>query len=282
MKRLSIILSAFFLTAGIYAQNIDMESKRGVPILPEQGEIGLGIDANPILQYVGNMFNGNLANNFANFGFMNGLQTGQTIYLKYYLEDNVAIRGGIRIGHTNNINREFVMKDQEVPNPLVRVTDTRTFKATNINVGGDYLMYRGKGRVQGYYGGGLMFMYWENRELYDYGNAITSVYTSPNTTNFGTNLPAGNSGERVLERYDKNRLGVGARAIIGVEYFFAPKISLGGELGLGLWYRDNSGYVTVERWTGTEYERETTKVAVDTNWGMDTFTTGNIFLMFHF
>jgi hypothetical protein len=280
MKRLAIIMSALFLTAGVFAQ-ADMESKRGVPILPEQGDIGLGIDANPILNHIGNMFNGNVNNNNAAFNFMGGMQAGNTVYLKYYLEDKVAVRAGVRFGHTNGIDREFVMKDDDVPNPLIQVTDTRTFTTNFINVGGDYLMYRGKGRVQGYYGGGLMFMYWATNEKYDYGNPITSTFTSPETHNFGANIPNG-SGERMLERYTKNRLGVGARAVIGVEYFFAPKISLGGEMGLGLWYRDNSGYTTWERWTGTEYETETVKNAIDTNWGMDMFTTGNIFIMFHF
>lgn len=281
MKRLIIFMCAGFLALGVFAQEVDMESKRGVPILPEAGEIGLGIDANPFFNFLGNMFNGNLNNNFAAFNFVNGMQTGQTVYVKYYLQDNAALRAGVRLGHTNNINREFVVKDQDVPDPDILVTDVRTQTNTNINVGADYLMYRGKGRVQGYVGGGAMFMYWANRDSYDYGNPITSTFTSPTTTNFGGNIPMG-SGERLLENYNQNRLGGGLRAIIGVEYFFAPKISIGGELGLGVWYRDITGYETVERWTGTEYEKVTTDNARDTNWGLDTFTTGSIFLMFHF
>ena len=47
------------------AQNVGQKEK---PILPEAGDIGLGIDLVPVLDYVGNMFNGTLNNGWNVFG----------------------------------------------------------------------------------------------------------------------------------------------------------------------------------------------------------------------
>ncbi|HNQ69200.1 MAG TPA: hypothetical protein PKN32_12530 [Bacteroidales bacterium] len=281
MKQLTILICAIFLSAGLFAQEVDMLSKRGEPILPEQGELALGIDAMPILGYFGDLFNGFNGGNNANFGFINGLYNANNIYVKYYLEDKVAVRGVLRIGHENWIDREFVTQDQDIPDPLVQVTDVNTFNSTNIGIGGDYLMYRGKGRVQGYFGGGAFINYNSWKDSYTYGNPITTQFSSPTWWDFAAGAEV-SGGERILEQYNNNAFGVTARGVIGVEYFFAPKISIGGEMGLGIMFMQDGGYQTVERWTGTDIEVETTKVANDSFIGVDNFTSASCFIMFHF
>jgi hypothetical protein len=280
MKHLTILICATLLSVGLFAQEVDMFSKRGEMILPQQGEMALGIDAMPVFGYFGDLFNGTVGNN-TNFGFVNGLYNANTIYVKYYLEDQVAIRGAVRIGYENWIDQEFVTMDQQIPDPLVQVTDKYSFNSTNIGVGGDYLMYRGKGRVQGYFGGGAFVNYNTWKDSFTYGNPITTEFSSPTWYDFGLGAQV-SGGERTLENFNNNSFGVTLRGVIGVEYFFAPKISLGGEMGLGFNLDRDGGYTTVERWTGQEVEVETTKVANDTFVGIDNFTSGSLFIMFHF
>jgi hypothetical protein len=281
MKQLTILICALFLSAGLMAQEVDMLSKRGEPILPESGEMALGIDAMPVLGYFGDLFNGFAGGNNTAFGFINGIYNANTIYVKYYLEDQVAIRGAVRLGHTNWMDQEFVTMDQEIMDPMMQVSDVYTWNSTNIGVGGDYLMYRGKGRVQGYYGGGAFINYNSWKETFKYGNAITTQFNSPTWYDFGLNAQVTGS-ERTLANYNNNSFGLTLRGVIGVEYFFAPKISLGGEMGLGFMFDRDGGYTTVERWTGQDVEVETTKVANDTFVGIDNFTSGSLFIMFHF
>ncbi len=281
MKKITVLICALFLVGGIFAQEVDMTSKRGEKILPEQGEMALGIDAMPILGFFGDMFNGyNLGNNAA-FGFINGLYANNVIYVKYYLEDQVAIRGALRLGYTNWIDQEFVTANQEVPDPLVQVTDKNIFNSTNIGLGADYLMYRGKGRVQGYFGGGAFINYSAWTDKYVYGNQMTTEYQSPAYWDFAGGLQRTGS-QRLLKQYNNLDLGLTVRGLIGVEYFFAPKISIGGEMGLGFNLSRDGGYQTIERWTGTEREVVTTKRAVDSFIGIDNFTSGSMFIMFHF
>ncbi len=279
-KALLIFACVMGLSVAVQAQDIDMLSKRGVPILPEQGDIALGIDALPVFRYVGNMFN-NTVNNTIAWNFVGDLGNTNNIYVQYYIEDNASIRIGARFGTQNIINQEFVMKDLAVPDPDIMVTDRWLISNTNLNLGGSYQMHRGKGRVQGYYGAGLMFVWQQTYHNYDYGNAMSTEFNSPNTTNFGFNItPTG----RVISVTDVTRMGVVAHAFIGVEYFFAPKVSIGGEFGYGLLaVRTKGGQQTVERFTGTAIEHETTPVANDGIITLDNHNNGaNIFLKFHF
>ncbi len=282
MKQFTIMVCALFLTVGLFAQDeVDMMSKRGIPILPVQGDMALGVDAMPIVGYFGDLFNGFNGGNNANFGFINGIYNANNIYVKYYLEDQVAIRGAVRLGYTNGVDREFVTMDQGVPDVLMTVTDVRTVNNTNIGIGGDYLMYRGKGRVQGYFGGGAFFNLnsWSNK--IEYGNEMTTTFNAPTSYDFGIGAEAP-MGSRVLETYNKASMGVTVRGVIGVEYFFAPKISIGGEMGLGFNAQNNGGFQKVQNWTGTEIEVVETALPNDGNIGIDNFTSASLFLMFHF
>lgn len=278
MKKLAIIMIAV-LGLGLTLQAQDKEdftSKRGVYILPEAGDIGLGFNAAPFFNYMGNMLNGSVGNNL----FTNYI-ANQAIVGKYYLSDDAAVRGELRIGFNNNSNNEFIMQDASIPNPEVLVTDTRNVNATNLHLGAGYEMRRGHGRLQGYYGGMLSIDYSQTNMNYNYGNDITSDFNSPFTTNFGGNITGTG---RVTEVKNLINVGICARGFIGVEYFFAPKISIGGEFGWGPSFNiTTGGEQTEECWTGTEIETTTVDVAKDTNFGIDTDNAaGGIFLIFHF
>ena len=281
MKHLTIFICAIFLVSGLFAQEVDMKSKRGENILPKAGEFALGIDAMPVVDYFGNLFNGTMGNSGA-FNFIPTInRTALTIYGKYYLDDQVAIRGSVRLGHTNLYDREFVTKNMTIPNPDAKVTDVMHVNATNIVLGGDYLMYRGKGRVQGYYGGGAFFNYNSRNVNYKYGNEMTAEFTSPSYYDFTAGAEVAGS-QRILSVHNNDNLGFSLRGVVGVEYFFAPKISIGGEMGLGFNISKEGGFVTTETWTGTGREVKTEEIAIDSFVGIDTFTSGSLFIIFHF
>ncbi|MDA3819272.1 MAG: hypothetical protein PF590_02220 [Candidatus Delongbacteria bacterium] len=278
MKKLIVILIAVLGVALVTQaqEKEDFTSDRGVYMMPESGDIGLGFNAIPFLNYVGNAFNGTAGNSIS-VNFINN----QAIVGKYYLSDDAAARGELRIGYLNNKNAEFIQKDQDIPDPDVLVEDVEKTGITNVHVGAGYEMRRGHGRLQGYYGGMLMLNYFASNARYDYGNPITGDFNSPNTTNFGGNLTTDG---RVTESYNQS-MGAGLRGFIGVEYFFLPKISIGGEFGWGFNYNFMlKSQETAEMWNGTEIETNTTEQAKDATFNLDTDNNymGSIFMIFHF
>ncbi len=278
MKKLIVILIAVLGFAVITQaqEKEDFTSDRGVYMMPESGDIGLGFNAIPFLNYLGNAFNGSVGNSVS-VNFINN----QAIVGKYYLADDAAVRGELRIGYLKSKNAEFIQKDQDIPDPDVLVEDIQKSGTTNVHVGAGYEMRRGYGRLQGYYGGMLMLNYYASNSKYEYGNPITADFNSPNTTYFGDNFTTDG---RVTESYDQD-MGAGLRGFIGVEYFFLPKVSIGGEFIWGFNYNFMlKSEKTAEMWNGTEIETNTTEQGKDATFDLDTDINymGSIFMIFHF
>ena len=61
MKKKVLFVASLFLATATFAQD-GLTSKKGEAYLPEAGDWALGFDANPFLNYAGNMFNGSLNN----------------------------------------------------------------------------------------------------------------------------------------------------------------------------------------------------------------------------
>ncbi len=285
MKKIILFLTGIFLVGSISFsqedtsyQDLQFQSKKGVPILPETGDIALGINAIPLLNYVGNIMNAS-AFNTTNFNFVD---LNQTIYLKYFLDTRTAVRVKIRIAQNSIINNEYVIKDQLVPDPLDVVEDKYVFSITNIYLNLGYELRSAQPRrAQGFYGGEVTFGYATSSDKYEYGNSITSDFTNPSYIDFGNNVTANG---RVTDKDYGNTFALGLRGFIGIEYFFAPKLSLGGEFGWGFAYNTTGkGEENAEIWNGTEIEVSDTKTIGDRTWGIDTDNYfGNIFLLFHF
>ena len=282
MKKITLLL-VLALCTFMYANaqeggDDEFVSKRGVNILPEAGDIALGINGIPIISYFGNTFNGT-ANNAASFNFTDATNT---IYAKYFLDDATALRVKLRIATGKVTDREFIMKDSvPIYDPQVNVEDFQHVSTTNVTLNIGYEIRRGHGRVQGFYGGEFMFNYGSALTTYEYGNSYTNDFINPNTTNFGANVTTTG---RVLENKAGKTLGVGLGGFIGVEYFFAPKISVGGEFGWGFALNNTGdGEVIEEQWTGLEVEEVPLPGGGGSAWGVDTDNAfGAIFLMFHF
>lgn len=229
MKKLLILAAFIFaVSMSVDAQNELLKSKKGVPILPQQGDYAIGINAQPVFSYFGNMFNAT-ANNSIGFNFLNSTNA---IFLKYMKAPDMAYRAYIRVGQTSLTQVAFVFDDAD-PDMEDQVEDKFTNLSTNVAFGLGCEKRRGIGRLQGYYGVEGMVMLTGSSQNYTYGNAYDSVNTMPTTTdwNNGNILP---DGSRVLKNKDGMMIGLGVRAFVGVEYFILPKLSVGGEFGWGL------------------------------------------------
>lgn len=229
-----VIAALAFGVTGAFAQ--DLTSKKGETYLPESGDWSIGIDATPILSYVGGFF----SNAGAPAPSWNFLNSNQTIIGKMYTSETSAYRAIIRLGMTNN--KTVAKVDDDL------ITTPPTFPATNamkedvmkssshfIGLGAGMEMRRGKTRLQGFYGADAMFWMSGSKNKYTYANDYSATNASPTTTNFGTNIAPAYStwGGRVLEEKSGSTIGFGVRGFIGCEYFVLPKISIGAEFGWG-------------------------------------------------
>ena len=261
MKKILLTTAMIAIASLAIAQENVLTNKRGTPILPTAGSWAFGVDATPFLNYAGRLI-GNTAANSPEFRQENYGFSG-----KYFLSDNTAARFGVTLGFSSDKTTTFVPKigggaDEQVEN-------TARTSGSNIVFSAGLEKRIGQTRLQGFYGAeaNLRFSRNNNRK-YTYGNALSAT----------------NPGIRPLS--DKNGLtfGIGAGAFAGVEYFVAPGISLGAQIGWGLGLTTTGrSSVETETWTGTAVETTTT----DGTTKGSVFTVGHgahtgITLMFHF
>ena len=233
-KQFTLTVLAVFAALTMFAQedsaSSDFVSKRGVPILPEAGDYSISIDASPFFTYFGNMFNGNAGNTAPTFGFTAAHPF--SITGKKMVDANTAYRGIFRIGYNHDKFENFVKDDSYVSTDTLTVIDTRTINQMNITLGIGIEKRRGKGRLQGIYGGQFLFGMNTNKESYEYGNAMNSNNIAPTSTDWAS----GTVGQ-VTTRYSSDKkapqFGFQLQGFIGVEYFFAPKFSVSGEVAYG-------------------------------------------------
>jgi hypothetical protein len=228
MKKI-IVCSVLFFGITAIAVSQDLTSKNGVPILPQEGEWCIGADAVPFFIYMGNFFNGNQGNGAPDFDFTGPYP--MTLYVKHMASATWAMRGKLRISYNAFTDKEFITKDAETPDPDVTVEDKAKRSNMDIVLGAGAEMRRGKGRLQGVYGAEALIMFGAGKDKFEYGN--TWDPDVPHfVTNFGDNYFIEYEGF-ITENKQGTTFGFGLRGFVGVEYFFAPKISLGGEFGWG-------------------------------------------------
>ncbi len=302
MKRTKIFALMFLLAlpAGIFAQD-EAKSKKSVE-LPKAGDIGLGIDLAPLLNYAGHFFSdaGTSYNQFGGESTISNSILNPTVSImgKYMLTDNIALRANIGILTTTNVNRFYVTDDAAVAlNPLseAKVTDTERISRSggSIALGAEYR--RGYKRIQGYAGAELIYGFAAQKNIYEYGNAITNINQTPSRGNEPDYLGFGNPKKidywtqtYVTGRYhDGNTqyLGLGIHA--GVELFLASHLSIGGEVSLfALGEFGRQCYQTQEGYNPTTDQVETRTELVSPGNNAFTFGTknlgGKLYMMFYF
>jgi hypothetical protein len=269
----AIAVFLFVLTANAQ-ETTQLVSKKGVPILPKAGDYSIGVDASPFINYFGNLMNGETFNN-EGAGFKSAM--GQTITGKYFTSDNTAIRAMFRFGMTSEKDKTYSSDDVSV-DPDALVEDVMKDSETNITIGLGLEKRRGAGRVQGVYGAMLDFGIESSKTTYEYGNAITATNTTPTRSIGGLGF-----GTSYLEQKNASIFEVGLSGFVGVEYFFAPKMSLGGEFMYGLMYESTGeGVEKIEYWNGSAVETDEAKTAGGSFFGLDTNIGGSIYLSFYF
>jgi len=258
-------------------------NKNGYYILPEGGDIAIGLEMTPIFEYMGNMFNGNTVNSAPSASFRSGYYTN-SIFLKYFLADESALRVSFGFADNAHYDKNYVVDDyafQLDPLSNLQVEDMRTYFSKNYTLGIGYEMRRGSSRLQGLFGAQTYFFYGNTKQHFDYGNPMTEENPLPTTFNWGNNLY--NNG-RVVDYYNGEYYGFGLNAFIGFEYFILPKISIGSEFAYGVdLYKEKQEKLMYEYMDGTRLEL----VEAINPGGSDRILSGfnpsaNFFVMFHF
>lgn len=186
-KFIGVSLALVFSAASIAQSNDQIQNKNGVDIMPVSGEIGLGMNAVPILDFLGNAFNGAGGNSIGGNKFTN-YWGANTIYGKYMLSDDNAVRAQIRIGQYNNTWTNWVTDDTK-NSPDSLVMDSFSHQSSFYNIGAGYEFRRGKTRLKGIYGGEVMYMFQRNSDAqFTYGNTFGLGNQAPTSTDW---LPGG-------------------------------------------------------------------------------------------
>lgn len=256
MKKTSLVVALALGVSSAFAQ--DLTSKKGELILPESGDWGLSVSAAPFLNYFGNFIGGNGLNAAPTVNF---LSVNQSIMGKYFVDEQTAYRGGIRINF-GSASTAVKVPTIPAPVPVTYVDDVTKVSGSNIGLTAGWEKRRGKTRLQGFYGGELGIMLGSNKTTTTYGNAIS----------------VDNPVTRTKEVKLGSTFGLGLRGFIGAEYFILPKMSIGGEFGWGLAFNTTGeGETTTESWDGTAVVTTLTKTGKNSSFGFDTDNMNSVF-----
>lgn len=229
---------------GVNAQ----EKKCEKDYLPKKGDWAIGIDVVPVLKYIGNAFNGNTDNSIDHLGgtpfikgnsfFNSDLMPDVSISGKYFLTDQWALRANLGLMIRTDNWREYIADDKAaISNPLgdEKVIDKAHSMRNGMSLALGTEYRKGSKRVQGVFGAGLLFAYQKNKTNYTWGNEMTMINQHPSTTaKFGTVI---NGDYRTLEKFSAaSTFYTGITGSAGIEWFVAPKISLGAEVNLTAYY----------------------------------------------
>jgi len=279
MKKSVLALALAFGVTTAFAQ--DLTSKKGEPILPEAGDWGIGIDANPFLDYAGNFFGKSSANVSPSWNFMTN---NQTISGRYFADEKTVYRGAVRLGFGSQKATNVVTDDASTAIPKGTKEDTKSHATSGIGLSGGIEMRKGKTRLQGYYGGevGIFFGNTLGHDVYTYGNAFSTSNTTPTSTTWTGQTPSGSApaGSRPTDVKNGGSFQFALRGFIGAEYFILPKMSIGGEFGWGLGFTSTgAGSQTTESWNGTGTTTTTNNTGKSHSFGLDTDNWNSCFGM---
>ena len=195
----------------------------------KQGGFAITMNANPVLNYVGNMFNGTQNNSVQEFNGVDGFNGGVTITGKYFLKDNLALDLGFGVNNNYNVTNNYNdNSDREKLTSYGRHATT----AFQVKAGAEYRLFPGK-RLQPIFGAAVFYQHtnaWNFTKVTDGDNKDKTIYNN-------TISAAGGATN-----------AVGLIFNVGVEYFIIPQISLGANIDLGV----------ARRWVKATQENELT------------------------
>jgi len=263
------------VVTGVIAQETGgMTSKKGEAILPEADDWALVIDATPVLNYFGR-FLSTAGSTSPTWGYPGA---PLAITGKMFKDEKTAYRGMIRLGFGSTTLNNFVDDNVNTTDPNAMVNDSRKVAYNNIVLGGGMEWRRGKTRLQGFYGGMLMFGIGGSKNTYSYGNSYSGTNTTPtSTTTWTPSIATSSAPSRITELKAGSTMMIALRGFIGAEYFIFPKIAVGAEFGWGLGMTSTGeGEVTTQTWDGTALNTKSTtsKTGKSNTFGFDTDVNG--------
>jgi len=205
---------------------------------PQAGQFSIGFDVSPIFRFAGNMFNGNTNNVLDPISGTPVWDNTRASFLpsasimgRYMFTDNIAFIGNIGLLGSNVTTRMYVIDDRALAlDPLSqdRLIDVGNQRQSGFSMllGAEYRI--GEGRIQGVFGGGFLLATARNRTTFDWANQMTDINHNP-TTSWGQL----SGGSRTLETFtNEPTLFWGLATHAGVEYFIAPRVSIGAAVHL--------------------------------------------------
>jgi len=292
MKKILISLTMVFgIIAMVNGQ--ELTSKKGFTILPEAGDYVIGFNAVPVVDFFLNAADimTNAGTTSQHPGYVTGFN--QVLVGKYFLEDTKAIRGKLAINTASAKTSTYFDNPDDVFNGVAEpgeLEDISKIGTTDIILGGGMEFRRGHNRVQGFYGGELLLGFASNSVHNTWGVEINNTSITNGYTNGNGSALSG----RVLENKSGMDITFGLRGFAGIEYFFAPKISIAAEFGWGFGMSTNArGSVTTEDWDAVDLVVEETETEgansgsgmgfqVDNGIGQTLAPSAALMMYFHF
>jgi len=241
MKKVFLLFSAFAITIASFGQEV-ITSKKGYVVLPQAGDMVLGFDAVPVVDFALNATKimGDNGQGAQHPGFVGGFNN--IIVGKYFLKDNMAIRGRFGINTMKTTTKTYgddPLSTDAVPANILISTNKKA--ENSYFFAGGVEKRRGHNRLQGFYGGEVLLGFNSASEKNTFQIAYNKEAADKGIINEGDS--------RVLSQKDGMSVTFGVRGFVGVEYFVAPKISIGAEFGWGLgMITTPRGKVETENW----------------------------------
>ena len=286
MKKLGVLL---FTALAAVAGSVSAQEGQSRLEVAKAGDIAVGIEASPVLDFIGNMFNGNTNN-------ASDLRWGKqdyTLHGRYFIADNAAVRLHLRFnpGDNKTIEREFIKDDAaRTLNPLSndKVEDKKVSYYNSWKVGAGFQQFRGQGRLRGFYGGDLYYHYYSSSEYFYYGNKMNEFNNAPTSASW-----VSNNSLRTISDVKSGEHMMGLVAFTGAEFYFMSRACIGFEVGLALQGSFGTrSLVKQEKMVGTQYttienegepEKSTFRFGSNVEKkGLAGTEYGNFYLMVHF
>lgn len=175
------------------------------------------------MKYLGNCFS-DAGNNTINatdvggvpsigFPVAPGLQNPTiSIFGKYFLTDQTALRLNVGIGIGSNTQRKYVQDDAALaadPLSAAQVEDSYKYRSTGFSMAVGYEWRRGGKRLQGFWGGQAVVAYSNSKHFFNYGNAITEINQTPS---------------RIVEEWDRPTDGIDVARLMVINCQVLEKI----------------------------------------------------------
>lgn len=259
------------------AQDV-LTNKKGKVMLPENGDWSVSVDATSFLQFAADLAHvgGEMGATPPTFLGLNDAAETYSISGRQFISATQARRASVRVFADNAMKSQMVNPNgfvpQAWPNDVSddQVKDVMRSRNNMIALGYGMEYRKGTRRLQGYYGYEAMIAIESKGTGYKYGNDLaTTGFTSHD---FGDGNVSGT--QRTTQTREGMNVAIGGRGFLGAEYFVVPKVSIGGEFGLGAGiYRDFGGKTVTEGIDGNgAIQEDVVRKSGDSNGG---FFIGN-------